>query len=185
MALTAENDQSSSEPRPRPTPPTATSRGARPRGKRGPKTAAGKEKVSVNAVTNGLTSVREVLPGESRARWEAFREHIIDDLGAGGPVAKELAEGVAFGFWRRRRLVAYQLAVLDERQHLEPASARLLPGPLDLDKIIRYEAHINRLIIQGLHELEAMRAERDGKPTSLMRVDVNNETGALPDAENA
>ena len=168
--------------------PTATvppSGGPGPRGKRGPKTAAGKEKVSLNAVKNGLTSVRPILPGECSADWDAFRRAIIDDLAPVGPVATELAEAVAFGFWRRRRLITYQLAVIDERQHLEPASARLLPGPLDIDKIIRYESHVNRQIYQGLHELEAMQDARDGKPTSLLRIDVNNKTGKLGPEESA
>jgi len=151
----------------------------------GPNTAAGKEKVALNAIKSGLTSVRPILPGESRADWDAFRRAIIDDLAPNSPVATELAEGVAFAFWRRRRVIAHQLAVLDERQHLEPASARLLPGPLDIDKIIRYESHVNRQIYQGLHELEAMQDARDGKPTSLLRIDVNNKTGKLGPEESA
>src|ERR1043166_2195538 len=122
MARTAENNQSSSEPRP--TQPTAATGGSGPRGKRGPKTAAGKEKVSLNAVTNGLTSRRPILLGENRTDWDLFRQAVIDELAPDAPVATELAEGVAFGFWRRRRLIAYQLAVLDERQPLEQATAR-------------------------------------------------------------
>jgi len=150
----------------------------------GPNTAAGKEKVALNAIKSGLTSVRPILPGESRADWDAFRRAIIDDLAPNSPVATELAEGVAFAFWRRRRVIAHQLAVLDERQHLEPASARLLPHPLDIEKIIRYEAHISRQVHQGMHELEAMRAERRGQPSPLVRVDHNG-AGTLDAAESA
>jgi len=162
-----------------PTEAAPPSEASDPRRKPGPKTAAGKEKVSLNAVKNGLTSVRPILPGELSADWDAFRRAIIDDLAPVGPVATELAEGVAFGFWRRRRLITYQLAVIAERQHLEQASARLLPNPLDIEKIIRYETHVNRQVHQGLHELEAMEAERRGQPTPLLRLEVNNATGAL------
>jgi len=167
-----------------PTEAAPPSGGSGPRRKRGPKTAAGKAKVSLNPVTHGLTSVRPILPGECSADWDAFRRAIIDDLAPVGPVATELAEAVAFGFWRRRRLIAYQLAVIDERQNLEPASARLLPHPLDIEKIIRYETHISRQVHQGMHELEAMRAERRGQPSPLVRVDHNG-TGTLDAAESA
>ena len=168
-------------------PPTAAappSGGSGPR-RRGPKTAAGKERVSLNAVKNGLTSVRPILPGECRADWDAFRRAIIEDLAPDGPVAMELAEGVAFGFWRRRRLLAYQLAALDERQHLELASARLLLHPLDIEKVSRYEAHVNRQLYQGMHELETRQSARGGQPAPLVRIDVNNDTGTLPAAEGA
>ncbi len=60
-----------------------------------------------------------------------------------------------------------------ERQDLETASARLLPHPLDIDKVIRYEAHLSRQLYQALHELEAMRAGRRGQAAPLVRVDVH------------
>ena len=180
-----DDDNSLSSPSEQPpTEAAPPSGGSGPRRKRGPKTAAGKAKVSLNPVTHGLTSVRPILPGECSADWDAFRRAIIDDLAPVGPVATELAEAVAFGFWRRRRLITYQLAVIDERQHLEPASARLLPHPLDIEKIIRYEAHISRQVHQGMHELEAMRAERRGQPSPLVRVDHNG-AGTLDAAESA
>ena len=181
-----DDDKSLSSPSEQPpTEAAPPSEASDPRRKPGPKTAAGKEKVSLNAVKNGLTSVRPILTGECRADWDAFRRAIIDDLAPVGPVATELAEAVAFGFWRRRRLITYQLAVIAERQHLEQASARLLPNPLDIEKIIRYETHVNRQVHQGLHELEAMEAERRGQPTPLLRLEVNHATGALGAEERA
>src|SRR5438034_11010914 len=74
----------------------------------GPNTAAGKEKVALNAIKSGLTSVRPILPGESRADWDAFRRAIIDDLAPNSPVATELAEGVAFAFRPRPRGIAHR-----------------------------------------------------------------------------
>jgi len=56
---------------------------------------------------------------------------------------------------------------------LETVSTLLLPHPLDLDKIIRFEAHLTRQLYQALHELEAMRIERRGQLAPLLRVDVN------------
>jgi len=74
--------------------------------------------------------------------------------------------------WRLHRVAAYEQAAIVEREHLEPASARLLPHPLDLDKICRYEAHLTRQLYQALHELEALRAAQRGRAVLLVRVDV-------------
>ena len=90
-----------------------------------------------------------------------------------------MTERVASALWRLRRLTAYEEVVIAERQHLETASAHLLPHPLDIDKIIRYEAHLNRQFYQALHELEALRAARCGQATPLVRVDVQGPAEAL------
>jgi len=66
-------------------------------------------------------------------------------------------------------------------------SARLLPHPLDIDKIVRYEAHLTRQLYRALHEVEAMPAKRRGRPAPLLRVDVQHqaETRDAVDASTA
>jgi hypothetical protein len=81
----------------------------------------------------------------------------VSTLAPVGPIEPELAERVASALRRLRRVTAYEEAAIGERQHLETVSARLLPHPLDLDKIIRFEAHLTRQLYHALHELEAMR----------------------------
>ena len=49
---------------------------------------------------------------------------------------------------------------------------RLLPDESTLEKIVRYEAHLNRQLNQTLHELEALQARRQGGVTPLARLDV-------------
>ena len=142
-------------------------------GRRGPKTDQGKARIALNAVTHGLTSTRLLLSGDNREDWVAHCQGVIEALAPIGPVEAALAERVASALWRLRRVTAYEEAAIAERQHLEMASARLLPSPLDIDKIIRYEAHLSRQLYQALHELESMRAERRGQAVSLVRVDVH------------
>jgi hypothetical protein len=151
-------------------------RAARPQ-RRGPKTAAGRARIGLNALTHGNASARLVVPGESLTEWEMSRQSIVDALGPAGSVELALAERVATTLWRLQRVTAYEAAAIAERQHLATPSARLLPHPLDIDKIIRYEAHLNRQLYQALHQLEAMRAERHGQSTPLLRVDVQHHTG--------
>ena len=49
---------------------------------------------------------------------------------------------------------------------------RLLPDSATLDKVMRYEAHLNRQLNQTLHELEALQARRQGGVAPLARLDV-------------
>jgi hypothetical protein len=50
---------------------------------------------------------------------------------------------------------------------------RLLPESNDLEKISRYEAHIERGIYRALHELQRLQAARDGFTPAPLAVDVN------------
>ncbi len=164
----------------------ATTHRARPGSRRrGPKTAVGKARVSLNALTHGISSTRLVVPGESTAEWETYRTAIIEAIAPAGPVETALAERTASALWRLRRVTAYEEAAIAERQDLETTSARLLPHPLDIDKIVRFEAHLTRQLYQALHELESMRAERRGQPTPLLRVDVQHQTGTRDAADGS
>ncbi len=159
-------------------------RSARPQ-RRGPKTAAGRARIGLNALTHGISSARLVVPGESPTEWQMYRQAIVDALVPTGPVELALAERVATALWRLRRVAAYEGVAIAERQHLATASARLLPHPLDIDRIVRYEAHLSRQLYQALHELESMRAERRGQPTPLLRVDVQHQTGTRDAADGS
>jgi hypothetical protein len=147
--------------------------------RRGPRTAAGKARVATNAIAHAMSSARLVVLGEGANEWEAHRRAIVENLAPEGPVETALAERVASAIWRWRRVSAYEEAAIAERQHSPMASARLLPSPLDIDKVIRYEAHLTRELYKALHELEAMRAERRGRPMPLLRVDTLSPTEAL------
>lgn len=61
----------------------------------------------------------------------------------------------------------------DARRRFERArAAATLPQPEVLDRVIRYEAHLNRQLLAALHELEALQARRAGRPAPLARLDV-------------
>lgn len=49
---------------------------------------------------------------------------------------------------------------------------RLLPGPDDIDRVIRYEAHLERGLYRDLHELQRLQAGRAGVIAPPLAVDV-------------
>jgi hypothetical protein len=50
---------------------------------------------------------------------------------------------------------------------------RLLPDEKTLEKVARYEAHLQRGLYKALHELEALQARRMGGSAPLARLDVD------------
>ena len=78
--------------------------------------------------------------------------------------------------WRLNRIATYEVAHvvaqrIDGTDDEDPD--RWLPHPEETDRIVRYEAHLNRLFYQALHELEAQQARRRGQAAPLARVDVH------------
>ncbi len=60
-----------------------------------------------------------------------------------------------------------------ERQTDRYRRARILPDGADLERVMRYEAHLHRQMVQTLHELEAMQERRKGRAAPLARLDVS------------
>lgn len=54
---------------------------------------------------------------------------------------------------------------------------RQLPDGDALDRILRYEGHLNRQLLHTLHELEALQARRRGGMVPLARIDVSGLAG--------
>ena len=94
----------------------------------GPRTAAGKEKASQNAVKHGLLAREAVIPGEDPEEFEAYREGMIEELAPAGPVEAMLAERVVGLSWRLRRAERLQneaFAALDDGTPTPLLDARL------------------------------------------------------------
>jgi hypothetical protein len=59
-----------------------------------------------------------------------------------------------------------------QSRHLETLPV-ILPDDAKLQTIMRYEAHLNRVLKHTLHELEALQDRRNGAAAPLARVDLN------------
>jgi hypothetical protein len=129
-----------------------------------------------------------VLPEIERVEdWEA---HLAGQLAAFAPVGDAelvLTHRVALTLWRLNRLIGFEryalgpterylkeLAIL--RRGLNGFGARLdriFPMSDSLERVQKYEAHLHRIFLKDLHELEALQARRRGEATPLARVEVN------------
>jgi hypothetical protein len=80
----------------------------------GPRTRAGKEVASRNALSHGITSPSPVLAGmEREADWRRHLNGIVDGLAPEGDLERALAERVALLLWRLHRITRYEVAVTD------------------------------------------------------------------------
>ncbi len=94
----------------------------------GPRTAAGKERASQNAVKHGLLAQEAVIAGEDPEEFEIYRQGMLEDLGPAGPVEAMLAERVVGLSWRLRRAERLQnaaFAALDDGTPTPLLDARL------------------------------------------------------------
>ncbi|MEX0751114.1 MAG: hypothetical protein WD359_09935 [Dehalococcoidia bacterium] len=83
-------------------------------------------------------------------------------------VLRDVATHLAMQIDERGRDLAF---VLDEQDRMR--RERLLPPEQSLINLTKYDAHLNRLLFQAMHELEAFQARRNGQPTALARVQIS------------
>lgn len=79
----------------------------------GPRTAAGKEIASQNALRHGLFSSRLLLDGESPDEFEELIFDLHENLRPVGAMEQALMERIAINLWRQRRLVEAETASLN------------------------------------------------------------------------
>ena len=84
----------------------------------GPRSAAGKARVSRNARVHGLTGRDVVLPNENPDDFESFRADLLSSLNPQGALEGGLAEKIIADAWRLRRVPIFE-ATLFRRGHQE------------------------------------------------------------------
>ena len=128
------------------------------------------EEISVPSVPEGVDweDYEGWTAGVVRAGIEAVADATDEDL-------EELLEATTDG--ARRDVTSKERAAERVRQDLQKMSReRLLPDEKTLDKVARYEAHLQRGLYKALHELEALQARRQGGSAPLARLDVDGLT---------
>jgi hypothetical protein len=135
--------------------------------------------------------------------WERHLRGVLASLEPDGYLEDELATRIAEVLWRLRRVSHYEAEKISVYLDLMPkelasnaryhqavyglpepetmtpeqfdiqVGIRMLPDDHTLAKIARYEAHLHRLCIQTLHELEAIQLRRQGGHAPLARLDIS------------
>jgi hypothetical protein len=142
----------------------------------GPKTPEGKEKVSQNAVTHGLTALRPVLANEDPNEYALFRDDFFRHHTPAGILEEALVERAAESFWRLCRASTFETQVLNNlvKESQNPQSdtttadkdafAEALLNDFRnthvLERLLGYEMKIERSYYRTVKELRQLQSQR-------------------------
>ncbi len=145
----------------------------------GPRTAAGKQHSSLNALRHGLTGHVVVLPTEDQAAYQSHLKRFVDQFQPKGALEDQLVQSLGDTTWRLNRVPAIEATFLTlaAEDHLdsirtnEPRAAGALAlaqafhqQSRALANISIYEQRLARLFdrtLQQLHEIQAERRENE------------------------
>ena len=145
----------------------------------GPRTDAGKQRSSQNALKHGLLAVQSVIPGEDPADYDRLLTEFAERFLPSDPYERSLVRQMADAEWRLRRISRLESAFLHaaakssldnaKRGHLndpEPDATKLLGRAMqlrtaDMARFAAYETHLSRRQRQARDELRKCRKKRD------------------------
>jgi hypothetical protein len=141
----------------------------------GPRTAAGKQCSSLNALRHGLTGHVVVLPTEDQSAYQCHLKRFVDQFQPKGALEEQLVQSLGDTTWRLNRVPATEATFLSlaAEDHLdsirtnEPRAA----GALALAKAFHHQSHalanisiyeqrLARLFDRTLKQLREIQAER-------------------------
>jgi hypothetical protein len=133
----------------------------------GPKTEEGKANSSQNAVRHGLLSEKILLrnfPLETNKEFQDIREEMFDAHQPQNAAEVMLVQRIVVCHWRLLRAFRYETYCLHtNRLDASPeanAAEFILPNDQQIDRILRYEAQIDRQLHRNIKQLLAVQADR-------------------------
>jgi uncharacterized coiled-coil protein SlyX len=125
----------------------------------GPKTEAGKQKSSLNALRHGLTSEVVVLPTESLEAYQLHLRSFHDEYHPVGPTETNMVRVLADTFWRLHRIETLEARLLCSDASIESLAKTL--GSLSMHSQ-RLSRQFERIVNQ-LRELQQTRRQAENR----------------------
>jgi hypothetical protein len=149
----------------------------------GPRTAAGKQRSSLNALRHGLTGHVVVLPTEDLAAYQRHLQRFVDLFQPKGALEEQLVQSLSDTIWRLNRVPATEatyLTLISEDQIRairtnEPRAASAVSlsqvfhlRAQSLTNVSLYEQRLARFFDRTLKQLHEIQAERREQEKSQM-----------------
>jgi hypothetical protein len=122
----------------------------------GPRTAAGKQRSSQNALTHGLTSHSPVLATEDPAAYQRHCRQFLDEYQPATPTESQLVQEIADTAWRLNRIPLLESEVFSQN----PNPQTLIPMLATLGMHSQRLSRQFQRSLDKLREIQAARAER-------------------------
>jgi hypothetical protein len=87
-----------------------------------PRTPAGKQRSSLNALRHGLTGQTVVMPSEDLEAYQRHVQSFNDEYRPQGPTEQHLVQAIADASWRLNRAAALETNILSMAAALQPES---------------------------------------------------------------
>jgi hypothetical protein len=108
-------------------------------------------------------------------------QHLAENLGMSDDAVHSLQIELSQDY-----ATASRSAKLAKRRLKECRRERLLPDEKALEKVMRYESHLSRLLHRDLHELQRLQAMRQGQPVAApVAIDIDVASGPEARSENS
>jgi hypothetical protein len=136
----------------------------------GPRTEAGKQRSSQNALRHGLTCQSAVLPTEDPAAYEQHCRQFRDEYQPANATETQLVQELADTSWRLNRIPLLEVDVLSRPQSPAPSPESPAPAVAALATLGLYGTRLSRQYQTALDKLRAIQSERkDEQRTQLRR----------------
>jgi hypothetical protein len=119
----------------------------------GPRTAAGKQRSSQNALTHGLTGRSPVLPSEDPAAYHLHCRQFLDEYQPATPTESHLTQELADTAWRLKRIPQLEAELLSQA----PSPLTLIP---QLATLGLHSQRLSRQFQKILDHLREIQSER-------------------------
>ncbi|MGP0071180.1 MAG: hypothetical protein ACLPWF_04515 [Bryobacteraceae bacterium] len=130
----------------------------------GPRTAAGKQRSSLNAVTHGLTSRSPILATEDPVAYQQHCRQFFDEYQPATPTESHLTQELADTAWRLNRVPVLEAALLDRAANPPSDQAAISFDIVDAHRVLAtlgmHSQRLSRQFQKTLDQLREIQAER-------------------------
>jgi hypothetical protein len=134
----------------------------------GPRTEAGKQRSSLNALRHGLTAASAVLPSEDRAAYDAHCRGFFDEYQPATPTETQLTQELADTSWRLNRVPLLEAEVLARAAAPVPLDQEITFDIVDAHRLLanlgiqsqRLSRQFQK-VVDTLRDIQAERIERE------------------------
>ena len=154
---------------------------------RGPRTSAGRQRSSLNAIRHGYLSKCVVLDSENKDGFKAHHEHYIQTFNPTDGVEDDLVEEMVSSAWRLGRLQEVETALFDKALAKSPDLAGAfseLATNNEFALVHRYQSSVHRMFQRSFKNLILLRqfkAQEGNEPEE----EIPNEPNSAPEPESA
>ena len=130
----------------------------------GPRSAAGKQHSSLNAVAHGLTSHSPVLATEDAAAYQRHCRQFLDEYQPATPTESQLTQEIADTAWRLNRIPHLEAALLDRAANPPSDQARIEFDIVDAHRALAtlglHGQRLSRQFQKAMEQLREIQSER-------------------------